>query len=198
MRAIVNSLAGITTIWAYEAEDQSRTEAMKRIDNYTRVARIPYNLSRWICVRIDTLGVTFSGCLAAYLVYGQIVVLNASDTGFPLNLATAFSGGILWWVCNLNDFEAQANSLERIQTSTGLSTPQAEDDEGYIGLDSEVSASGGNFSLGQRQLARAIVRRSKVLILDEAMAAIGLDAGGGEQHSFDHRSASFTNHENGD
>lgn len=45
-----------------------------------------------------------------------------------------------------------------------------------IGLDTMVDSSGSNFSLGQRQiiaLARAIVRRSKLIILDEATAAIG-------------------------
>ena len=44
---------------------------------------------------MDTLGGVFSAALAAYLVYVRTAV-DASNAGFSLNMAVAFSGCILW------------------------------------------------------------------------------------------------------
>jgi ABC-type multidrug transport system fused ATPase/permease subunit len=56
--------------------------------------------------------------------------------------------------------------------ASGLFSLQSDDDDGRLMLDSPIASGGGNLSVGQRQilaLARAIVRGSKLLILDEGV-----------------------------
>ncbi|KAF8157929.1 multidrug resistance-associated ABC transporter [Crassisporium funariophilum] len=115
------AIAGIVSIRAYGAELSFKNESLKRINHYIRVARMSYNLNRWIGVRIDVLGSLLTAALASYLVYGGSV--GAANTGFSLNMIVEFCTMILWGVRFFNELEVQANSLERIQ--------------GYIDIDHE-------------------------------------------------------------
>ncbi|KAF9013114.1 hypothetical protein BDQ17DRAFT_1321012 [Cyathus striatus] len=136
------TVAGIVSVRAYGAQHASKQKLMTRTDHYTRVARVSYNLNRWIAVRMDLLGALFTTSLATYLVRTRNA--SASNTGFSLTVALDFCLTILWWVRQYNEFEVQSNrhvhcymdlldllkqhiSLERIQS--------------YIDIDHEKPAS---------------------------------------------------------
>ncbi|KAL6299635.1 multidrug resistance-associated ABC transporter [Sparassis latifolia] len=107
------AISGLTSIRAYGAEESFKLESARRVNRNTRASRTFYNLNRWVCIRIESLGALFAASLATYLVY--VSRAGASATGFSLNMAISFSDMILWWVRIFNDFEVSGNSLERIQ-----------------------------------------------------------------------------------
>ena len=104
-----------------------------------------------------------------------------SATSFFALLITIFPqpelfAGTIWQ--NLDPFgkHSEEDLRRALLNAQGLDDEDDEPSKERLTLETQVSSRGGNLSAGQRQviaLARAIVRKSKILFMDEATSSIG-------------------------
>ncbi|KDR71021.1 hypothetical protein GALMADRAFT_254171 [Galerina marginata CBS 339.88] len=93
------AIAVLISICVYGAQQFFKTESLRRMDRYIKISRTSYNLN---------------SSLASYLLIHR--TLTAANIGFSLSMSLEFYSMILWLVRCYNDFEVEANSLERIQS----------------------------------------------------------------------------------
>ncbi|EJU01834.1 hypothetical protein DACRYDRAFT_22209 [Dacryopinax primogenitus] len=153
------TLTGLATVRAYREQQRFVTTTEHAIDVENRAYFMTITLQRWLGMRLDFLG----NCL--------ILGIGLFSVGFRNTVDPSKAGVVLSYT--LSNAEL-ISALQRawLLPQAGQSDPIA---EAKFDLDGAVTDEGTNFSAGERQLValcRALVKNSKIIVLDEATSSV--------------------------
>uniref|UniRef100_A0A2C9M9V2 ABC-type glutathione-S-conjugate transporter n=1 Tax=Biomphalaria glabrata TaxID=6526 RepID=A0A2C9M9V2_BIOGL len=197
------TLSGVSVIRAYQAQDQFIADSLKKVDTFQQSYLAYKGLNRWLEARLGLVSCVISTAATIFAVVYRND-LSPGLVGLAITYALRVSNDMNVLTITFGNLENHIISLERIMEYTKLQSEAAwevgsVDDLwptiGTIefinygtryrsGLSlvlknlSCVIHGGEKHSVGQRQLiclARTLLRKSKIFILDEATAAVDME-----------------------
>jgi ABC-type multidrug transport system fused ATPase/permease subunit len=111
------TLAGVSTIRAYEAEPRFTNENLKKIDENHKPFFYMWAANRWLCLRTDLLSAVVVLFAGLNVVVGGV---GAGWAALTITYALDFTDALLWTVRMHAEMEMAMNSVERVEEYTAI------------------------------------------------------------------------------
>ncbi|KAI7874015.1 hypothetical protein K492DRAFT_241064 [Lichtheimia hyalospora FSU 10163] len=112
------TIAGVSTIRAYEQQRRFTFENETRLDNNQRAYFPSISCNRWLAVRLEFMGSIVIFCAAIFAVlsvlYGSSYI-NAGMVGLSVSYALTVTQGLNWLIRTYCDIETNIVALERVK-----------------------------------------------------------------------------------
>jgi len=117
------SLAGVSTIRAFEKDDVFVKESIRRFEGNQRAFYTMISINRWLGTRLEFIGAMLVGCAAfsALSLHGK---MSTAFAGVSLTYALLVTGALNWAVRMVSELESSMNAIERV-THYAQTEPEA-------------------------------------------------------------------------
>ncbi|KAL9608042.1 MAG: hypothetical protein Q9167_007098 [Letrouitia subvulpina] len=163
-----SSLAGISTIRAFNKTDEYVENMCIRIDEHARAFWYMWLFNRWLGFRLNIIGAFFTILVAA--VIASATAIDASLAGFALSFALQYSNAVQWTIRQYTNVELAMNATERIveysqipiESESGDSVPAAWPTEGRLEVDGFVAGYADDLPPVLRGLSFVVAKNQRI------------------------------------